>query len=150
MYLDLLLCQKLLGSLFPLANIPIDSMGTNNSYPDLRLESANGNDLGIATTATSFSSSAGVNDMVLRSLNRLILLQSGGNAYSVLIDANNNYVNINNRLITNGTANFHNGSPLGITYVQFGPLTIGGTNADYGGSFYTSGPWTGTNMLDYY
>jgi hypothetical protein len=61
-----------------------------------------------------------------------------------LIDANN-YVNIDNRLIVDGIANFHNGSPLGITYMQSGSLIIGGTNANYGGSFYTNGAWSGTN-----
>jgi hypothetical protein len=118
-------------------------MGTSNSYPDIRLGSANGYNLGIATTAGSFSSSSAVNDMVIRSINRLIL-QSGGSAYAILIDTNN-YVNINNRLIVNGITNFHNGSPLGIAYMQSGSLTIGGTNANYGGSFYTNGAWSGTN-----
>ncbi len=116
-------------------------MGTNNSYPDLRLGSTNGNNLGIATNASGVSTSALAGDMVLRSLNRLIL-QSGGNAGALIIDSNN-YVNINNRLIVHGIANFHNGSPLGIAYMQSGSLIIGGTNANYGGSPYTAGNWTG-------
>ncbi len=66
-------------------------MGTNNSYPDLRLGSTNGNNLGIATTAGAFSTSSAVNDIVIRSLNRLIL-QSGGAECAVLIDSSNNTV----------------------------------------------------------
>jgi hypothetical protein len=55
------------SSLFTTANITI---GLNNSYPDLRFGSANGNNIGIATTATAFSNSSGVNDMVIRSINK--------------------------------------------------------------------------------
>jgi hypothetical protein len=62
-------------------------MGTNNSYPDIRLGSTNGSSLGIATTAGAFSSSSAVNDMVIRSINRLIL-QSGGGVVGLLIDYN--------------------------------------------------------------
>jgi hypothetical protein len=46
-------------------------MGINNLYPDIRLGSTDGNNLAIATTAGSFSTSSAVNDMVLRSLNHL-------------------------------------------------------------------------------
>jgi hypothetical protein len=62
-------------------------MGTNNSYPDIRLGSANGNNLGIATTARAFSSSSAVNNMVIRSINSLIL-QSGRGVAGFLIDTN--------------------------------------------------------------
>ncbi len=48
----------------------------NDSYPDLRLGSVNGNNLGIATNVGGFSSFAAAGDMVLRGLNRLIF-QSG-------------------------------------------------------------------------
>jgi hypothetical protein len=68
-------------------------MRFDNLYPDIRLGSTNGNNLAIATAAGAFSSSSAVNDMVLRSLNRLIL-QSGGGSYGILIDTNNN-VNVN-------------------------------------------------------
>jgi len=64
------------------------TMGTNNSYPDLRLGSANGNNIGIATTATAFSNSSAINDMVIRSINKLIL-QSGGGEAGIIIDTNN-------------------------------------------------------------
>ncbi len=74
------------GSLFTTANMTI---GTNNSYPDLRLGSANGNNIGIATTATAFSNSSAINDMVIRSINRLIL-HSGGAGHAILIDSSNN------------------------------------------------------------
>jgi hypothetical protein len=63
-------------------------MGTNNSYPDIRLGSANGNNLEIATTAGAFSSSSAVNDMVVRSINKLIL-QSGSGVAGLIIDTNN-------------------------------------------------------------
>jgi len=48
-------------------------------------------------------------------------------------------------LNVSGTANIHNGSSEGIARMQSGSLTIGGTNANYGGNFYTSGDWIGTN-----
>jgi hypothetical protein len=76
-------------------------VGNNNSYPDLQLGSTNGNNIGIATTAAAFSTSSAVNDMVIRSLNRLIL-QSGSGGYGILIDATNN-ININNSLTVGGT-----------------------------------------------
>jgi hypothetical protein len=64
-------------------------MGTDNLYPDIRLGSSNGNNLAIATVAGSFSTSSNVNDMVLRSLNRL-KLQSGGGGAVLIIDSANN------------------------------------------------------------
>ena len=84
------------------------TMGTNNSYPDLRLGSTNGNNIGIATTATSFSNSSAVNDMVIRSLNRLIL-QSGGAGHAILIDSSNN-VSCAGALNVSGTTTFNNSS----------------------------------------
>ncbi len=56
-------------------------MGTDNAYPDIRLRSANGNNLAIATAAGGFSTSALAGDMVLRSLNRLILQTQHGRGY---------------------------------------------------------------------
>jgi hypothetical protein len=64
-------------------------MGTDNNYPDIRLGSANGNNVAIATAASSFSTSALAGDMVVRSLNRLIL-QSGGGKAAIKIGTNNN------------------------------------------------------------
>jgi len=64
-------------------------MGTDNAAPEVRLGSVNGNNIGIATTAAIFSSSALVNDMVIRSKNRL-LLQSGTGAAAIKIGTNNN------------------------------------------------------------
>ncbi len=63
-------------------------IGQSNSYPDLRLGSTNGNNIGIATIATAFSNSSGVNDMVIRSINKLIL-QSGSGVAGLIIDTNN-------------------------------------------------------------
>jgi hypothetical protein len=48
-------------------------------------------------------------------------------------------------LQVNGLACIDNGSPLGYAFMQSGSLTIGGTNADYGGNYYPSGGWSGTN-----
>ena len=50
-------------------------------------------------------------------------------------------------LQVNGVANINNGSEFAITNgkMQSGSLTIGGKNADYGGNYYSSGIWTGTN-----
>ncbi len=59
-------------------------MVIDNLYPDIRLDSTNGNNLAIATTAGSFSGSSAVNDMVLRSLNRL-MLQLGGGSYGIFM-----------------------------------------------------------------
>jgi hypothetical protein len=55
--------------------------------------------------------------------------------------------NVNPRcaLEVSGKACIHNGSPSGITYMQSGSLTIGGTNANYGCAYYNNGDWTGTN-----
>ena len=46
-----------------------------------------------------------------------------------------------------GRACIHNGSPLAAVsnFMQSGSLAIGGTNANYGGNFYTGGAWTGNN-----
>ncbi len=33
----------------------------------------------------------------------------------------------------------------GINFMKSGSLKIGGTNANYGGNFYTGGVWSGTN-----
>ena len=65
------------------------NMGSDNNFPEIRLGSANGNNIGIATAAGSFSTSALVNDMVIRSINRLIL-QSGSGKAAIKIGTNNN------------------------------------------------------------
>jgi hypothetical protein len=77
------------------------TMGSNNSYPDIRLGSENGNNIAIATTAAAFSNSSTVNDMVIRSLNRLIL-QKGGGDYGLMIDSSNS-VSIKNLLSVVGS-----------------------------------------------
>ena len=81
--------------------------GSKNSYPDLRFGSANGNNIGIATTAGAFSNSSAVNDMVIRSINRLIL-QSGGGGYGLLIDGSNN-ISISGALTVNSDLSIGNG-----------------------------------------
>ncbi len=74
-------------------------MGNDNSYPDLQLDSANGNNLGIAATAGAFSTSSAVNDMVLRSINPLIL-QSGSGGAAFIVDTANN-ITMNTLALTN-------------------------------------------------
>jgi hypothetical protein len=64
-------------------------VGSNNSYPNIQLGSTNGHNIAIATTTGSFSSSAIAGDLVLRSLNRVVL-QSGSGGYGLIIDSNNN------------------------------------------------------------
>jgi len=68
-------------------------MGTDNAYPDIRLGSADGNNLAIATGASGFSQSASAGDMVIRSINRLILQSGSGGAAFVIDTANNILVN---------------------------------------------------------
>ena len=75
------------------------TVGNNNSFPNLQLGSTNGNNLAITTTAGSFSTGANAGDMVLRSINRLLLL-SGITGYGIMIDANN-YVYFNKLLSLN-------------------------------------------------
>ncbi len=99
------------------------------AYPDFRLGLANGNNLGIATNLGGFSTSAAAGEMVLRALYCLIL-QSGGSAAAFIMDVNN-YVNINNRLIFDGVAHVHDGSPQGIASMQSGSLSIGSQQTQY-------------------
>ena len=82
-------------------------MGTNNSFPDIRLGSTNGNNLAIATSAVSFSTSTAVKDMILRSLNRLIL-QSGRGNYGIFIDTNNDAI-VRGKSVVNGDLSIGNG-----------------------------------------
>ena len=56
-----------------------------------------------------------------------------------------NKLNVIGNTSINGLLNIHNGSPNGNVNMQAGSLTIGGTNANYGGVFYPYGNWTGTN-----
>ena len=65
-------------------------VGNNNSSPDLQLGSTTGNNLGIATIAGSFSGASAINDLVLRSINKLILQSGGGNTPAIVITSNNN------------------------------------------------------------
>ncbi len=74
------------GSVYCTGNL---YMGTANNYPDIRLGSTNGNNIAIASVAGSFSTSALLNDMVIRSTNRL-LLQSGMGKAAIKIGTNNN------------------------------------------------------------
>jgi hypothetical protein len=76
-------------------------VGNNNSYPTIQLGSTNGYNLGVATTANSFSTSAATGDTILRTTgNTRLLLQSGGGGYGIMIDANN-YVAFNKKLVNN-------------------------------------------------
>ena len=89
-------------------------MGTDNAYPDIRLGSANGNNLAIATGAGGFSQSSLAGDMVLRSLNRLIL-QSGGGGYGILIDTSNK-VFVNSGILNINAAEWSSGGSKGLIF----------------------------------
>ena len=63
-------------------------IGNNNNYPDLQIGNINGNNVAVATGAGSFSTSTSAGDMVIRSLNKLLLL-SGGGVAPFCINTNN-------------------------------------------------------------
>ena len=87
-------------------------VGNSNSYPNVQLGSTNGHNLGVATIAGAFSTSANAGDLVLRSLNRLLLQSSGGGGYGILIDSSNNMLcnstSVNGILNVSGNSNFNN------------------------------------------
>jgi hypothetical protein len=60
--------------------------------------------LAIATTAGSWSSAASPNDVVLRSDNAKVILQSGGSAAGIIIDTNNNITVPNTLAVTSLSA----------------------------------------------
>jgi hypothetical protein len=60
--------------------------------------------LSIATAAGSWSSAASTNDVVLRSDNAKVILQSGGSAAGIIIDTNNNITVPNTLAVTSLTA----------------------------------------------
>jgi hypothetical protein len=87
-------------------------VGNNTSFPDLQLGSANGYNIGVATGAGSFSSSAQAGDMVIRSIEtkRLILQANGGGSAGIIIDSSNNVsctgtLTLSNSVITNSINN---------------------------------------------
>ena len=80
----------------------------NKTNLDIRLTPTNGNNIAIPSAANFFSTSAVANDMVIRSLQKLILQSGGGNG-AVIINTNNNVgigmngsTNDKIRLIVNG------------------------------------------------
>jgi len=108
-------------------------VGNNNSYPYLQLGSTNGHNLAVATTAGSFSTSSLAGDLVLRSINRL-LLQSGSSGYGLLIDSSNNIftngkITTSNSIITNSINNSL------ISYVYPTPYNNGSTSANQTNSY---------------
>jgi hypothetical protein len=103
-------------------------MGTDNSYPEIRLGSTNGNNIAIATAAGSFSSSAAVNDMVIRSLNRLILQSGGGNAAFLI--TTDNRIGIETSSNINNILQVGDGSRLRIAIGSDDYTIIGSKNVD--------------------
>ena len=88
------------------------------------------------TSGTGFNTSnyaSNISNVLLTNINTNYLQKTGGN-----ITGNTNI---------NGIVNINNGAGYAITYgyMQSGSLTIGGTNVNYGGNFYTGGNWNGTN-----
>jgi hypothetical protein len=88
-------------------------VGNNNSYPDLQIGPNNGYNIGVATLAGSFSSSAQVGKMVIRSIEtkRLILQANGGGAGALIIDNANN-TSILGTLTVTGATTFNNSSTI--------------------------------------
>jgi hypothetical protein len=77
---------------------------------------------------------------------------SSNNANTFTIDSTGNIsctgtLTTGSNLTVNWFANIHNGSGAAAVnnFMQSGSLTIGGTNANYGGNFYTGASWTGNN-----
>ena len=69
---------------------------------------------------------------------------------NVMTIYNNGNVGINSsaprsKLDVNGIVNFHNGTPFASEKMSAGSLTIGGQDFNYGGQFFPSGNWIGTN-----
>ena len=88
------------------------------------------------TSGTGFNTSnyaSNISNVLLTNINTNYLQKTGGN-----ITGNTNI---------NGIVNINSGAGYAITYgyMQSGSLTIGGTNVNYGGNFYTGGNWNGTN-----
>jgi hypothetical protein len=115
-------------------------VGWSNAYPQIQMGETNGHNLGIATIAGAFSSSASIGDMVLRSINKLHL-QSGTGVASITINANNNVGIGNTNPITGG----------GITYFcvgdsstsnSDGAIVIGKKNTTGGTRFFRIGNTT--------
>jgi hypothetical protein len=71
------------------ANTMTGDLFFNKTNLDIRLTPTNGNNIAIPSTAGFFSTSAVANDMVIRSLQKLILQSGGGNG-AVIINTNNN------------------------------------------------------------
>ena len=78
----------------------------NSTPPNIQMGNTNGHNLGIATGAGMFSSSALSGDMILRSINNL-LLQSGTGASALTINSSNN-VSITNQLILSNNTTGNN------------------------------------------
>ena len=79
-------------------------VGTDNNYPQIQMGTTNGHNLGIATGAGSFSTSASAGDMILRSINKLHL-QSGTGGASITINTTNNVGIGNTNPINDGSIN---------------------------------------------
>lgn len=140
-----------LFTIYQNGNVNINGdLSFNKTNLNIQLTATNGNNIAIPSTNGFFSSSANSNDMVIRSINNLIL-QSGSGSSAIYIKTNNNVgigvASPNCKLDVGGVANIHNGSPYAITngFMQSGSLTIGGTNADYGCQIYGGGGWSGNN-----
>ena len=88
----------------------------NANPPNIQMGAVNGHNIGVAVSAGNFSSSATSNDLILRSMNNL-LLQSGTGASAITISTNNNVgintaTNINTNLYVYGTTGISHGGPI--------------------------------------
>ena len=109
----------------------------NNSVnPYIQFGATNGHNLGVATQNTAFSGSAAIGDMVLRSINNLIL-QSGTGGHAIKIDTTNNVscggnvgigtsTNLNSRIVVYGTSQLQ--PKISLTGIEY--YTGTNTNGD--------------------
>jgi hypothetical protein len=90
------------GNILTVANTSVTiSQQLTLTSQHLQLSSTNGNNIGVATTPNQFSTSAATGDMVIRSIQKLLLQSGSGN--SAITIGTNNYLGLG---IGSTTANF--------------------------------------------
>ena len=124
-----------------ISNILLNLINTNSGSSNYSLNISNilktNIDANNTTTNTAIGNTSNyasnISNVLLTNINTNYLQKTGGN-----ITGNTNI---------NGIVNINSGAGYAITYgyMQSGSLTIGGTNVNYGGNFYTGGNWNGTN-----
>ena len=118
----------------------------NANTPNIQMGAVNGHNLGVAVSAGYFSLSATSNDLILRSMNNL-LLQSGTGASAITISTANNVgintaTNINTNLYVYGTTGISHSGPM------INLATVDSNN--YGTSSYYNAFAGDTNIYSYW